>query len=133
MDDVQAEINKLTQDYWIDRGMYFDRQGNSMTMIEWAQMFENSTQAVNLRRVIATKVRHIWVSTVWLGLNHEWRDGPPLIFETMMFNRHKRDRNKHSGRFDFCDRYSTEEQARRGHHRVVQVLKARGIQGLAKL
>jgi hypothetical protein len=26
-----------------------------------------------------------WVSTVWLGLNHAWNGGPPLIFETMVF------------------------------------------------
>jgi len=27
-----------------------------------------------------------WVSTIWVGLNHEFRPGrPPLIFETMIF------------------------------------------------
>lgn len=26
-----------------------------------------------------------WISTVFLGLDHQWLDGPPLLFETMTF------------------------------------------------
>lgn len=26
-----------------------------------------------------------WVSTVFLGINHRWGSGPPLLFETMVF------------------------------------------------
>jgi hypothetical protein len=50
------------------------------------------------------------ISTVFLGLDHQWGDGPPLIFETMVFG----------GRFDQSqERYPTEEAALAGHARWV--------------
>lgn len=52
-----------------------------------------------------------WVSTVWLGLDHNFlRGGPPLIFETMVFM----DRGECRETVD-CERYSTEDEARHGH------------------
>lgn len=55
-----------------------------------------------------------WVSTVWLGLNHQFdEDGPPLIFETMVKNP--------SGEFeDYQERYSTEEEAMNGHKAAIE-------------
>lgn len=50
------------------------------------------------------------VSTVFLGLNHQYGDGPPLIFETMVFG----------GKYDQdMERYATEAQAIEGHARWV--------------
>jgi len=46
------------------------------------------------------------VSTIWLGLNHQWGDGPPLIFETMVFG---------GGLDQEQERYSTESEALVGH------------------
>jgi hypothetical protein len=56
------------------------------------------------------------VSTVWLGLDHNWwPDRPPLIFETMIFG----------GKLDLeVWRYSTEEQAVAGHADAVKLLHA---------
>ena len=52
----------------------------------------------------------VTVSTVWLGMDHSFGDGPPLIFETMVFG----------GELDQeCDRYTTEEQAQQGHAAMV--------------
>lgn len=53
------------------------------------------------------------ISTVFLGRNHQFRDGPPLVFETMVFG----------GAGDYQARYSTWEQAEQGHARALaQVL-----------
>lgn len=50
------------------------------------------------------------VSTVFLGLDHQWMpDLPPLIFETMVFPE-----------CDICERYSTWDQAVAGHETVVR-------------
>jgi len=49
-----------------------------------------------------------WLSTVWLGLDRRYGDGPPLIFETMLFapgTMHELD----------IDRYATEAEALAGH------------------
>lgn len=55
-----------------------------------------------------------WVSTVWLGLDHNWDGGKPLIFETMVFP-------SHEGISDLdCKRYSTLAQAKKGHKAIVE-------------
>ena len=52
---------------------------------------------------------------MWLGLDHSFLGGRPVIFETMVFG------GPHDGD---CERYCTEAQAREGHERVVAVLVA---------
>ena len=66
---------------------YYDRQGNPMTLLEWAQRrFEDKDRTATKRVAETTLPNGRWVSTVWLGLNHNYGDGPPLIFETMVFS-----------------------------------------------
>jgi hypothetical protein len=47
---------------------------------EWGKFFETSD-----RRVAYEDRGEIRVSTVFLGINHQYGDGPPLLFETMIF------------------------------------------------
>ena len=61
-----------------------------------------------------------WVSTVFLGMNHSFRDGPPMIFETLVFPR-KGKWTEESG-----ERYSTWDEAMAGHTAVVAKLKGEG-------
>lgn len=70
-------------------------------ILAWARWMENAD-----RRVAITAQGDTEVSTVFLGVNHQFGDGPPLIFETMVFG----------GDYDGeCCRYSTWEQAEGGH------------------
>lgn len=49
----------------------------------WAKWFENAAQRVVAK---AWPADHIQVSTVFIGLDHRFGDdGPPLVFETMVF------------------------------------------------
>jgi hypothetical protein len=62
---------------------YYDRQGNAMTLMEWSRRLESG---INNRRVAEDWLPNgYWVSTVWLGLDHSFGSGPPVIFETMVF------------------------------------------------
>ena len=54
------------------------------------------------------------VSTVFLGLDYSYGDGPPLIFETMIFGG---DYGQHQWR------YSTYDEAEAGHAAVVESLR----------
>ena len=57
-----------------------------------------------------------WVSTVFLGLDHNWsNEGPPIVFETMIFN----------GVYDQKGqwRYATWDEAVEGHERTVNMVK----------
>lgn len=50
-------------------------------LLEWGRMFEDR----EARRVARTGNDDHFVSTVFLGMDHGFGDGPPLIFETMAF------------------------------------------------
>lgn len=58
------------------------------------------------------------ISTVWLALDHNHGDGPPLLFETMVFG-------EGSWTDQDCQRYSTELEARIGHSEMVALVAAR--------
>jgi len=47
---------------------------------------ENFMRNIELRRVKKDQIDDSYVSTVFLGFDHQWRDGPPLLFETMVFD-----------------------------------------------
>jgi len=78
-------------------------------LMTWARFFEDGES----RRVAWTKFDGGHVSTVFLGLDHQFSPGgPPLIFETMIFG----------GPHDqYCDRYSTWDAAEKGHERAVKL------------
>jgi len=94
------------------RRMWFDKQGNPLS--DYARI-ENLCRDVDYKRIAEDTLAEngLWVSTVWLGLNHNWGDGPPLIFETMVF------RSQAEFHDLDCDRYATEAEAREGHTRMV--------------
>jgi hypothetical protein len=51
-------------------------------MMEWARWFTKAN-----RIVAQEETRFHWVSTIFLGLDHSWGKGPPILFETMVFER----------------------------------------------
>lgn len=81
---------------------------------EWAKLFENE----GARRVASTSMKSVWVSTVFLGLDHSFGEGPPLLFETMVFGEDENENETH--------RYSTWAEAEQGHKDVVNKLEADG-------
>lgn len=91
----------------------------------WARWFESAD-----RTVAKTTIGSVLVSTVFLGLDHSWRDGDsPELFETMAFN---------ADGADFAmERYATWEEAEAGHAAMVATVerfhkdKAKNIGGAA--
>jgi hypothetical protein len=64
------------------------------------------------RCVARTIQGDVWVSTVFLGLDHNFHfGGPPQLFETMAF---------HGDEGEDMDRYSTWEEAEAGHAEMVR-------------
>jgi hypothetical protein len=79
-------------------------------IITWAREFETSD-----RCVAKTQLGDVSVSTAFLGVDHAFGAGPPLLFETMIFG----------GEYDeWMDRYSSYDDAEAGHNKVVENLKA---------
>lgn len=78
----------------------------------WGEMLEN----IERRRVSFDAVGDYEVSTVFVGIDHNFIDrGPPLLFETMVFD------EKGDGRE--CYRYSSWDDALTGHLATVRRLK----------
>jgi hypothetical protein len=93
---------------------YYDRDGNPLTLDQYCKTLDANGRD---KRVGFTRIdADVSVSTVWLALDHQWGEGEPLIFETMIFG----------GDYDVWGtrRYSTEEAAMRGHLRVVDALRS---------
>ena len=80
-------------------------------MFTWSGWFERGTAAQ--RRVAFDKIGDVEVSTVFLGLDHSFGGGPPMIFETLIFG---------GERDGEMWRYSTMKQAKEGHAEVVASL-----------
>lgn len=96
---------------------WYDRQGEPIPMLVANEMLTDYDYKVVAKDVFVMGDQPVEVSTVWLGLDHNWwPDRPPKIFETMIFG----------GDLDLERwRYSTEEEARAGHAetcRLVQVI-----------
>lgn len=74
------------------------------------------------RHVGNTDVGNFWVSTVFLTRNHQFHEGPPLFYETMVFSR-----DPTTGKVDFeelyMDRCSTYEEAVAMHEKAVAKTK----------
>ena len=85
---------------------YYRLDGKPITQDEWLHILEDPEK----KRVALTGHGDVIITTIYLGVDHGYGYGPPLIFETMVFG----------GEFDKeQERYSTIEQARAGHDRWV--------------
>lgn len=94
---------------------------------EWVIWFETHNSA----RFLAKYERDGYlVSTVFLGMDHNWSGkGPPILFETMVFDDQRWEKPGDGGNrcVDMgeemcCERYSTKDDALIGHQRHVKEL-----------
>jgi hypothetical protein len=73
--------------------------------IKWAKAFGSDN-----RHIALDEIPGVDVSTVFLGLDHGYGDGPPVLFETMVFG----------GPYDQnMERYTTYDEAVIGHQKMV--------------
>jgi hypothetical protein len=96
-------------------GLWYDKQGQPIDASEVERLQTQEGYKRVGGTVITSTVdpsQSLWISTVWLGLDHSWDpNGPPLIFETMIF--------EGSGQGEVIHRYPTQETAQAGHQSVV--------------
>jgi hypothetical protein len=99
---------------------YYDKQGNPIDdMHEWAKLFGDWDYKRVALDTIEIEGCSVDVSTVWLGLDHGFGNGAPVIFESMLFV-------KPDGPHEFQEwmtRYTTVESAESGHARIVDGLR----------
>ena len=80
-------------------------------LFKWAEWFETAK-----RHVANDFIGKVHVSTVFLGLNHNFGVGKPILFETMIFG------GKHD---QYQERYCTWEEAEEGHKKALELVKSK--------
>lgn len=92
-----------------------DDEGNPVPeddLTKWGEWFESIGDG---RRVERTCIGDVEISTVFLGLDHGYGSGPPMLYETMIFG------GEHDS---YQERCSTKEQAQAMHKRAVERVQA---------
>lgn len=104
----------------VDLGLYIlDDDGEPVACqntLAWAVWRGANQEATQLAMDFAGDSTNVSISTVFLGIDHNWwDDGPPLLWETMVFG----------GPFDLTGRrYATRAEALIGHAEVVAQVRA---------
>ncbi len=88
---------------------FYDRSGEPIEMEEWVRLIEAGDV-----QVATTPTEDGIVSTVWVGIDMGFGGGPPLIFESMVFGNTMNQEQV---------RYETEEDARAGHEKLVELVR----------
>lgn len=87
-----------------------DAEGNPVlerSMMAWTMWRVANEEAMIVAR---DELNNCFVSTVFLGINHNWSGGEPILYETMVFD----------GPLDGeQDRYCTKQEAEEGHKAMV--------------
>lgn len=94
------------------KGLYILKGGAPVPepdTVKWAQWFEASREA---RVVAKTVIGAVTVSTVFLGLDHGYGNGPPVLWESMVFGG-PRDGDER--------RYTSRAHAEAGHAEMVRI------------
>lgn len=89
-----------------------DKSVSPCNLYQWAKQ-----QHLEIPHIGCDIVNDKVVSTIWLGINHNWDDSDsnPLIFETVVFDK---DANSFHQ-----ERYSTYAEALKGHQDAIQWVK----------
>ena len=107
---------------------WYDRNGDPITIEEYGRLHQDHAYVVVKQETLPNG---LWVSTVWLGLDHN-HIPPPLIFETVVFPPRwpSKEMKQLSSLADpgatdewtelACQRYSTLQAARDGHAAVAE-------------
>jgi hypothetical protein len=117
--------------------MYYDKDGRGLDIdhnnhedaILFAKLWDPE-----YRRVAQDRVGGVFVSTVFLPIDHSFGGGPPILFETMVFGYGpsgvRRLWMRLTGRRiqeEYQWRYVFEEDARDGHAKVLAAVKSRTL------
>lgn len=121
--------------YWRDGTKAVDARIGSPEWEHQMHLVEEKLRDPKYKRVAETTLPNgLWVSTVWLGLDYGYpisdedqTNWKPMIFETMVFDtnnkrKYKLGKTERTSLGEDIDmkRYSTEEEALKGHEEMVK-------------
>ncbi len=115
--EIMDESDKKSNDLTIYLGMrphrYIDKQGNPISMWQWASKNESKYKIIQ-----QDQIGPYFISTIWIGFNLGCFDNV-LIFETMIFC----DSNEEDDLAHWQERYATEQEAIDGHEEACKLCR----------
>jgi len=107
------EFSRLRLGYVLERGRI--KQTDWLKAALWWETHPNEMRVDQTIIKGTNENREIWVSTVFLFINHNFGgEGKPILFETMVFG------GKHD---QYCRRYASFGEAKTGHWEIVEMVK----------
>lgn len=108
--------NMFINRFWILDGCTPRHPADMQEYVE----FMECRGSIDRRRVARTELdKRCCVSTVFLPVNHSWKPGPPVLFETMVFCEDDPMLD------EIQERYHTYHEAEQGHERYVRMARSR--------
>ena len=104
-------------------------EGNEISMEQAGELLDDH----EARRIGLTEIGPYVVSTVFLALDHSFGEGPPVLFETMVFTKSAWEADRSDPdrelllEFD-CVRYCTLQEAQNGHVEMCLLVRATTVQ-----
>lgn len=118
---LELAMQTKDPDFWLKLNkMYYARDGREISLAGWSVRREVS----GYRWLDRTSFEDLEVSTVWLGIDHGFMQGAPVIFETMVFQVDPSTRQWTDDYERFMDRYCTEREALKGHSDICRKIKS---------
>lgn len=97
----------------MDLGRYIETDDGQVVqepnLTAWSMWMERAN-----RIVARTEIDDILISTVFLGIDHAWGGGPPVLWETMVFG---------GPLDDYTARYTNRAAALANHHQMVMAVR----------
>ncbi len=87
-----------------------DKVAIPVNLMNWVKWFETAD-----RIVAKDEFEGVVVSTVFLGIDHNWGEGDPLLYETMVFT------DIEGG--GYMNRYFIWDEAVAGHNKIVDLMR----------
>jgi hypothetical protein len=115
--DLFSDLEEFRKESGLKGGRFAKLVGEEVvecSLEEWAELMNDRRCRIVDQETVGDRY---WVSTVFLGLNHGWLglDARGVWFETMIFDEYSKDEQHGYRENIYCERYSTMEEARRGH------------------
>lgn len=82
------------------------------TIVDCSMWLQNNPER---KAVKQEHIGNIFISTVFLGLDHAWNSDIPVLWETMIFG------GKHN---QYQDRYTSHEDALEGHQKAINLVNS---------